>query len=472
MRFTGKIIDKEVMDIINKYNNEHILYFWDELNENERNNLIHELKSIDFDKLNEYYNYYLNQKNKVITVDPTDYLSIEQKYQINGLKDLGIDALKKNKVGFLTVAGGQGSRLGYEHPKGCFPVSTVKKKSLFQVFAEKIKFYSNYYDNDFNWYIMTSEYNYQETIDFFKHHKYFGLKENQVIFYKQGMLPSLTLDGKLILKDKSSIFRNPDGHGGILKALLKKGLLDEMQDKGIEYLSYFQVDNPLVDMADPYYIGYHIKEKSEVSSKVIPKLYPEERLGAICKMDGINGVIEYSDLPKDKMYEKNENGVLKYLMGSIAIHIFNVDFLIHFTRIMPIHFAKKKIRGYKMDNGRLILSETEGIKFETFVFDSIPYAKKSVFFETERESEFFPLKNKTGIDSIETCIEGQNKEFYRWIRDAGIWQRDYEGENVEISPLYAPSKEIFLTKAAKDGDKLRKAVYDNRGKINENIYIE
>jgi len=226
-------------------------------------------------------------------------------------------------------------------------------------------------------------------------------------------------------------------------------------------------------MADPYYIGYHIKEQSLVSSKVIKKTYPEEKLGAIGKINGINSVIEYSDLSNEEMYAKDQNGILKYLMGSIAIHIFTVDFLLNVTDKMPVHFAVKNVSGYSFDKpDKPVIKEFKGLKFESFIFDIIPMASKSIFFETSREEEFFPLKNKEGIDSIESCIKGQSMLFHKWLKDAKLTQSNYSGQKIEISPLYAPDYEIFLSKSAKDNDKIIKAVFDKNRKLKDEIYIE
>ena len=463
--------EKNIFKKIAKFNNEHVLYFWNELSAKKKENLMNEIDNIDFNLINFLYKKFKKSKKKNNNIEETKYLSIEERTK--EFKSIGINALKSNQVAFLTVAGGQGSRLGYNHPKGFYPTSPVKKKSLFRIFAEKIKFYSDYYNANLKWYIMTSEFNHQEILDYFNRNKFFSLNKDNIYFFRQGMFPSLTLDGKLILSEKYSIFKNPDGHGGILKALVKSGLLKEIIKQKIKHLSYFQVDNPMVNMADPYFIGYHIKQKSMVSSKVIKKLYPEEKLGVIGKINGKNSVIEYSDLSKEDMHAKNDNNELKYLMGSIAIHIFNVDFLNKFTKKMPIHFARKKIKGYDfLENKTPQITELDGIKFETFVFDAIPFAKKSIFFETEREVEFFPVKNKSGVDSIETSIIGQSKLFSNWLRMIGAWNGKYNNQIVEISPLYAPDKELFLEKADKDSDKINRVVFDEKGIIRDKIYIE
>ncbi len=464
-------IEKIVIDNAIKYKNEHLFYFWDKLNDKQKDDLISEIEKIDFKFLYALFNKIKNENKKRINLEETEYLSIKEKRE--EYKTIGVEALKSKQIAFLTVAGGQGSRLDFNLPKGCFPASPVKKKSLFQIFAEKLKFYSSYYKNNFNWFIMTSVDNNQDIIDYFIKNNYFDLKKENIYFFNQGIIPSLTMDGKLFLSDKSNIFMNPDGHGGIIKALIKSGLLEKIKKGKIKYLSYFQVDNPLVNMADPYFIGYHIKQKSMISSKVIKKLYPEEKLGIIGKIKGKNRIIEYSDLSKDDMYSKREDGELKYNMGSIAIHIFNVDFLKSINNRIPIHYAKKKIKGYIFNNDKNPeFAEMEGIKFETFVFDAIPLAKRSIFFETGREVEFFPIKNKSGIDSIETSIIGQSKLFFIWLKCAGIFNEEYKNQLIEISPLYAPEKDFFLEKAYKDSDKLKKAVFNKNGKIREKIYIE
>lgn len=464
--------EDDFIDTIKNTGNGDVFYFWKELNDNEKNKLIEDLQSIDFTQIEDFYqNSYLNKKNENIVFEPTNYLSLSEKDAT--LKNIGVESLSSGEVAILTVAGGQASRLDYDYPKGRYPISPVKRKSLFQIFAEKIYFYSKTYKSELIWLIMTSEYNYSDTVEFFEENNYFNLSKDKVVFFKQGALPTITTNNKLILKNKMEIYKNPDGHGGILTALLKTGLLTELKSKNVKYISYFQVDNPLVDMADPYFIGYHIKSNFQVTTKVIKKLYPEEKLGSIGKKNGVNGVIEYSDIPKELMYQTNENGALKYLMGSIGIHIFNTEFLINFTEKLPVHAAIKKIDGYKKDeNGDFVLSELDAIKFETFVFDTITLAQRSGFFETERAEEFYPLKNKTGLDSIETCISGQKEAFRSWLIKSGIIDETKKINNIEISPLFAPTKEIFLEKYSLSSDKLKNEIFNKDGSLKDEIYIE
>ncbi len=466
--------EQAIIDLVVKTGNQHVLYFWDVIDNNQKDSLIAQLGEVDFDKVGEYFNKYKNESYEIGDITPTGCFTVDQIMADKSINSIGDDALKSGAIGFVTVAGGQASRLGYEKPKGCFPISPVKHKTLFQLFSEKVLFYSKHYNIDLYWFIMTSEANNTDTVNFFKENNFFGLKSEQVKFFVQGMLPTITVDGKLILSDRSRLFTNPDGHGGILTALMKSGLLDFATERGIKHLSYFQVDNPLVAIVDTAFIGHHIKSKSCVSSKVIPKLYPDEKLGAICRRNGKNDVVEYSDLPKEKMYETDESGKLKYLMGSIAIHIFEVEFLKHFTKHLEIHFAKKKIKGYLFDNGKEpVIAETDGIKFETFVFNTIPLSPVSVFFETDRNEEFFPLKNKTGVDSIETCIDGQNRLYFDWLKSAGIIEADceYTGQRIEISPLFASDRNIFIKRCQKELLPVKQSVIGSNGKIKDEIFI-
>jgi UDP-N-acetylglucosamine/UDP-N-acetylgalactosamine diphosphorylase len=460
-----------IKKIINNKNG-HIFYFWEELTDEQKDNLIKELSEVDFGKLDKYYDKFLENKSREFNYLKPDVLSFEERENRQFLKSTGEKSLQNGEVAYLTVAGGQATRLGFNNPKGCFPISPVKKNPLFRIFAEKIKFYSDLYNVDLKWYIMTSETNYKETKHFFIDNKYFNLNKDNVIFFSQNMIPTLDMKGRLILSDKDKIYENPDGHGGTLKALLNIGLLKEMKNHGIRYLYYFQVDNPLINLGDTSFIGYHINEKSMVTTKVIKKKNQHESLGCPVKINGSNSIIEYSDLPESLANAKDENNNPKFLMGSIGIHIFNIDFLMKFTKKLPIHYARKKITAYKFnDKNEMVLSDVDSIKFETFVFDVIIFAKRSLFYETLREEEFSPLKNNIGIDSIETCENDQIKQYFLWLKDAGFINDIEISPKIEISPLFAPDKNIFLQKAGGNTDKLNKDLFDNNGKLKNEIYI-
>lgn len=466
--------EKRSIHRIYKYHQEHILQYWDELTENEQKHLLEIAGAINFRKIRKYYKASKTERKPIdfSSLKPSDYIKSQEKERREEFRQLGLNALKTGKVAFLTVAGGQASRLGTDLPKGCFKISPIKQKSLFQLFAEKIFFYSNLYSTPLKWFIMTSIDNHTATVDFFTQNNYFNLNKENIFFFKQGFNPTVTSEsGDLILKTKSELFMNPDGHGGILGALTSQGYISKMEHFGIEYVSYFQVDNPLINMADPCFIGCHIAEKSDISTKVIHKNFAEEKLGVAmqnCKT-AKRKIVEYSDIPKEIMQQKSENDLLYFQMGSTGIHIFSVPFIKKISSKLPIHIADKEIILPNLNNSAKQEKKIPVLKFETFVFDTIPLAKKAIFFETSRNEEFFPLKNKTGVDSIETCMEGQNNLYRSWLKDCGFKDTD-KIERCEISPLFAPDRAIFLETAKKKLSSIKEMIYENDN-IKKEIYI-
>lgn len=468
-----KRTEKRSIQRIFKYHQEHILHFWDDLSEQEQKHLLEIAGAINFRKIQKYYKI-AKTENKPINfslLEPSDYVKQNDERR-EKFYQLGSEALKSGKVAFLTVAGGQASRLGFDLPKGCFGISPITKKSLFQIFAEKILFYSNLYNQPLKWFIMTSIDNFKTTVDFFSQNNYFSLDKKNVFFFKQGINPTVTSEsGDLILKNKSELFMNPNGHGGILGALTSQGYISQMEHLGIEYLSYFQVDNPLINMADPYFIGCHIDENSNISTKVIRKEFAEEKLGIAmqeCKSTK-RKIVEYSDIPEKIMQQQDENGDLLFNMGSTGIHIFSVSFIKKASSKLPIHIANKEMTLPNINNSDDPEKKISVLKFETFVFDTIPLAKKAIFFETSRNEEFFPLKNKTGTDSIETCIDGQINLYRSWLKDLGCKDID-KIERCEISPLFAPDRASFLEIANKKLSGIKEMIYENNN-IKKEIYI-
>lgn len=468
-----KRTEKRSIQRIFKYHQEHILHFWDELSEQEQKHLLEIAGAINFRKIQKYYKI-AKTENKPINfslLEPSGYVKQNDERR-EKFYQLGSEALKSGKVAFLTVAGGQASRLGFDLPKGCFGISPITKKSLFQIFAEKILFYSNLYNQPLKWFIMTSIDNFKTTVDFFSQNNYFNLDKKNVFFFKQGINPTVTSEsGDLILKNKSELFMNPNGHGGILGALTSQGYISQMEHLGIEYLSYFQVDNPLINMADPYFIGCHIDENSNISTKVIRKEFAEEKLGIAmqeCKSTK-RKIVEYSDIPEKIMKQQDENGNLLFNMGSTGIHIFSVSFIKKASSKLPIHIANKEMTLPNINNSDNPEKKISVLKFETFVFDTIPLAKKAIFFETSRNEEFFPLKNKTGTDSIETCIDGQINLYRSWLKDLGCKDID-KIERCEISPLFAPDRASFLEIANKKLSGIKEMIYENNN-IKKEIYI-
>lgn len=451
--------ESEVKDLFNRYNQSHVFQYWDELTPAEKDVLLEQCRSIDFEWLTQRCDNVRNNIEEFTlpqTVSPAPIIALprtEDDYKkLAAAIETGKQALANNEVGIFLVAGGQGSRLGFDGPKGCYQVGPNSAKTLFQWHAEQIKAVSNRYNTTIPWYIMTSTLNHEDTVRFFEDNNYFDLGNENVICFRQRMVPSVDNNYKLILSQKNQLALNPDGHGGCLWALCNSGAVANMKKRGIKYLSYFQVDNPLVTLADPAFIGYHIQAGADMSSKILKKANPEEKVGNICIGDGKPTVIEYSDMTDDNTYAKDENGELLFWAGSIAIHMLNVDFIeeIGGQAKLPWHVARKKIPYIGAAGEPVTPAENNGIKFETFVFDAIPMVKETVTMEVAREEEFAPVKNATGVDSAESCRQLFSNRFAKWLEQAGHKvDKKENGDSalmIEISPLFALDAEEFARK--------------------------
>jgi len=370
------------------------------------------------------------------------------------MREVGEAALRAGKVGAFTVAGGQGTRLGFDGPKGTYPITPVAGKPLFAVFAEKIRAASERYGHAIPWFIMTSNVNHEATVNAFEEASRFGLSEGQVRFFRQGRMPAVDYEGNILLQGKDTIAMSPDGHGGSLRALVRSGAIDEMKGNGIEAISYFQVDNPLIHIIDPVFIGFHLSEGSEMSSKMIPKAYAGEKVGHFCRRKGKTLVVEYSDMPEAMQEERDDAGELRFLAGSIAIHVLSVEFVQRAGAgeelRLPFHRADKKIKTVDNTGNPVSPDSPNGVKFEMFVFDALPEAANPVIIETMREDEFSPVKNAEGLDSPRTCKDDQLRQWARWLQAAGVeMSTDETGLppfSFEISPLFADSAEAFREK--------------------------
>jgi UDP-N-acetylglucosamine/UDP-N-acetylgalactosamine diphosphorylase len=340
-------------------------------------------------------------------------------------KAAGETALQAGRVAAFTVAGGQGTRLGFDGPKGTFPVTPVRGEPLFAVFAGKLLAAAAYYGRSIPWFIMTSHQNHEATEAFFVEHDYFGLGGEGVMFFRQGRMPAVDFAGKILLEAPDRIAMSPDGHGGSLRALARSGALDRMVAAGIDTISYFQVDNPLVRAIDPAFIGWHLLARSEMSSKMVPKAYAEEKLGHFCRQRGQVVVIEYSDLPMVLQREVDPvSGALRYIAGSIAIHILDREFVRRMAEgtggvALPFHRADKKIPCLDFAGAVVRPDRPNGVKFEMFVFDALPFAARPLVIETRRTDDFSPVKNAEGLDSPQTCRDDQVRQFARWANAQG-----------------------------------------------------
>ncbi|WPJ94483.1 UDPGP type 1 family protein [Coraliomargarita algicola] len=371
--------------------------------------------------------------------------------------DTGSAALQAGRVAAFTVAGGQGTRLGYDGPKGTYPVTPLTEKTLFQVFAEKIARSGERFGVSIPWFILTSEINNDATVAAFEAADFFGLDRDSVHFIVQGLVPAVDYEGKILLAEKGKIAMTPDGHGGSLRALVRSGAIDVMKAQGIDIISYFQVDNPIVQCIDPAFIGFHVLGQSELSSKMVPKAYALEKVGHFCMQNGQALVVEYSDMPDAMQQETTPEGGIRFNGGSVAIHIFDRDFIERAGGSgegakLPFHRADKKIPFVNASGEAIKPDAPNGVKFEMFVFDALPLAKNPVIIEAARADDFSPVKNAEGVDSPKSCKEDQLRMFARWLKAAGeAIETDETGLpaiTFEISPRFAADEADFVAQWA------------------------
>lgn len=358
----------------------------------------------------------------------------------------GRELLAAGRVGYVLVAGGQASRLGYEGPKGAFPVAPVSGRTLFELHARRLLRASRTFGVPSPWYVMTSPANDADTRAFFERHRFFGLPAADVRFFAQEMLPALDEQGRILLAGRDALFLAPNGHGGVLQGLRDSGAVADMRARGLTQLSYFQVDNPLVRPADPLFLGLHDLAQAGMSSKFVRKRDALEKVGVIGRVDGKLGCIEYSDMPAALREARDAAGELRFGAGNIAVHVLAVDFLDELTSgdlSLPWHVARKQMKTVEPTG---VAVERTGFKFETFVFDALARAERSVTLEVERSYEFSPVKNATGEDSPATARADLRRMHAAWLRAAGLPLPPAAEDghpNVEVDPLLAETEADF-----------------------------
>jgi UDP-N-acetylglucosamine/UDP-N-acetylgalactosamine diphosphorylase len=448
--------DPALVKRLEQHGESHLLRFWDELDDDGRRRLSSDLASIDFAQLDQVIAELVRgQAAEAAAAERVFPIDVVRLPQTDGERlvrrraaGLGEDALSAGEVGVILVAGGSGTRLGFAGPKGSFPIGPVSSASLFQIHAEKILALSRRYGRTIPLYIMTSPENHESTLSFFDANGRFGL--DHVRFFIQGQMPAVDrVRSKVLLASRDAVALSPDGHGGTLAALAARGeggaasCLDEMRERGVRTLFYFQVDNPLVRIAEPAFIGLHREADAELSFKVVERLSPDEKLGVVVTVDGRPRVIEYSDLPVALAERRLSEGPLELWAGSIAVHILERSFIERLVSAQPLpfHRAIKKVP-YVDDAGVLVKPvEPNAVKFERFIFDALPLAERWAIVETDRAGEFEPLKNAVGPDSPATVHQRMSDQFGNWLEQAGaIVPRRPDGSvpfGIEISPLFA-----------------------------------
>jgi len=451
-----------VKDSLARRNQLHVLKWWGELAPAQRNRLLADLASIPWKTLDSALGDVVKRRPApppthdlspatVLPAHPTEE-SMLGRY--GEARAVGAKHLADGKVAAFTVAGGQGTRLGVDGPKGCVVVTPIVSKSLFQLFAETVIAARQRYGSTIPWYIMTNVENHEQTVSFFDGHKFFGFPREDVMFFPQGMLPAFDFEGRLILAEKDHLALAPDGHGGSLKALCDSGAIADMRRRGIDTISYFQVDNPLVHPFDAIFIGLHVQSRSEMSTKVAKKADDLEKVGNVCKRGDRIVVVEYTEFPEPLAREHNADGSRRFDAANLAIHLFDVDFVdrIATHASLPYRRAEKIVPSVDDTGATVKPAKPNAVKLETFVFDALPLAERPLLLEVDRAEEFSPVKNATGVDSLESSRRDQVSRAYQWLEQAGV--------PVPRNPDGSPAATVFIgPKFALDAEEVSRNVH-------------
>ena len=444
-----------------QYGQGQIFRFWDRLNARERAALLEQAAGIDFEFMDRLIAKWVrseppaekfNDIQPIPVIPPGDLARLDAR----AAHDAGEQALRDGRVGIVIVAGGQGTRLGFDGPKGAYPIGPITKKSIFQYHAERIRALERRHGAAIPLYLMVSDINEGATRDFFREHDFFGLPEANVLFFRQRMVPCVDQDGLFILEAPGRLAMNPNGHGGCIPALVDTGCTSDAKARGVDTLYYFQVDNWAIKMADPFFIGYHVSRKGEMSSKIHRKEELREKVGVHCLCDGEYRVIEYSELDLyPQLLELDGHGGIKHFAGNPAMHILDVGFVERIASRygeFPWHRAFKKIP-YLDEAGNLVKPESEnGYKFETFIFDALRYIHhEPIALEILRHGEYTPIKDFDGTNSVTRAWREQNEFWANWLEAAGAAvPRKPDGTPsimIEISPLFALDQAEFCARS-------------------------
>jgi UDP-N-acetylglucosamine/UDP-N-acetylgalactosamine diphosphorylase len=463
---------------------DHVLQFVDRLDDAGRDRLLHQIETVDWKLVAELIESHVRRQPRVRApkrLEPAPIYPHPPQgplvAQYARARAAGDELIRKGAVAVFTVAGGQGTRLGWDGPKGTFPATPIRRLPLFGCLAEQILKVRRKYAAEIPWYIMTSPVNDEATRVFLRGQEYFGLDPAQVMIFPQGMMPAFDkATARVLLEAPDRLALSPNGHGGALRSIADSGALDDMKKRGIDHISYTQVDNPNVTAVDPLFIGLHALDGCEMSSKAVAKTDPDERVGVFCLADGKVTVIEYSDMdeiPGRPGHERLEDGTLRFHAGSIAIHVIRCDFVRRLCATerfaLEFHRAEKKVPYLDPATGHLVQpKKNNAVKLEMFVFDALPLCKRSIVYETDRIDQFAPIKNADAprpddsVDSPRTSRNIQIERAARWLEARGVkLPRDGRGRvdaTLEISALTAVEqddlKAVTLPESIDAGEQL------------------
>ena len=369
--------------------------------------LLNQVERIDFSQVADLYEktkHEVNFNNDVIEAIPyidKDKLTDEE---YNKYLKLGEDEIKAGRYSVVTMAGGQGTRLGHKGPKGTFDIGLDSHKSIFEILIDSLKASSEKYGVTIPWYIMTSKENNGATVKFFEDNNFFGYDKNAIMFFEQGKLPMVDESGKILINEEGLIKEASDGHGGIFQSMKKNGVTDDMNKRGIKWAFVGPVDNILVKMVDPILLGIMIDQNVQAGGKSTVKANAAEKVGVFCKRNGKPGVVEYTEISKEMAERTNENGELVFAESHLNCNMFSVKAIEEVAnKNLPYHIAHKKA-SYIDENGNLVVPEKpNAYKFESFIFDAFDMLDDMAILRVKREEEFAPVKNAEGTDSPETA---------------------------------------------------------------------
>lgn len=436
----------ELRKLLARHDQTHLLQFWDELDTDQRSHLVQQISKIDFEQLTELIqgsDSGPNWESLAARAQSPPAIRLDTFFSepdYGAAVEAGQQAISAGRVAMILTAGGQGTRLGFDHPKGLFPIGPISQRSLYQMIIEQVMARARQFDSRIPLYIMTSPPTHEASETFLTNHHFFNYDSRDARLFCQGAMPAVDSEGKILLAEKGAIFLSPDGHGGTLAALDRNHCLVDMQQRGIQHVFYGQVDNPLMQVCDPALIGYHILRESEMTTQVIQKTDPLQKVGNVVSVDGRVQIIEYSDLPDEFARRTDAKGNLELWAGNIAIHVFELAFLSRASReagSLPFHRACKKVP-FVDQSGKTREPDTpNALKFEKFIFDLLPLAKNAIVCEVEPARGFCAVKNAAPAASetpqhVQAAISDLHKN---WLVECGV--EVTEGVQIEINPMYA-----------------------------------
>ena len=409
---------QDTIDILKEYHQEHIVDLLKKLDKEQQNELIKQIYKIDFHQIMELYN---NTKREIqfkeSKIEPLKYLDKSKltKEEKGKFDEIGEEIVKEGKHAVVTMAGGQGTRLGHIGPKGTFKLDVYGKgKYLFEILAENLKEANQKYNTSIPWYIMTSKENNKETVEFLQKHSYFGYDKNNVTIFTQSELPLVNEQGKLMIGKNLKIKEASDGNGGTYSSLRASGCLADMKERGIKWIFIGSVDNALLKMVDVTLLGMAKENNVQIASKSVVKANPHEKVGVFCKMNGHPKVIEYSELPKEMAEERDSDGELKYGESHIMCNLYTIEAIEKVSKEPLMYHSAYKKNSYIDENGKEIIpTEPNSYKFESFIFDAFEFFDDIAILRGKREEDFAPVKNKEGVDSPKTAKELYEKYWNR-----------------------------------------------------------